>query len=141
MHHFRICFSFFPDFCGIDFGIDLFIEFVRKMAPKMVQGNLCGFTLLAPFSRPFPKIDFLMHFDPPLAHFWHTLVPSCSLVVPLALFRLTFGTFCLPFAPFWLPFASFCLPLAYFCHLLAPRTLKDTSGTPLGRSRQPLGRL
>ena len=70
------------------------------MAPKMDPQNVGGRSLLAPFSRPFPKIDFWMHFGCPLAPFW-----------------LRFGSLWLPFAPFWLPFRSLWHPLG---DLLAP---------------------
>ena len=44
--------------------------------------------LLAPFSRPFPKIDFGMHFGRPLVALWLTfgslLDPFGSLLVPIA---------------------------------------------------------
>ena len=47
----------------------------------------------APFSRPFPKLDFWMHFGHPLAHF-----------------GLPFGSLWLPFGSLWLPFGSLGYP-------------------------------
>ena len=66
-------------------------------------------SLFAPFSRPFPNIDFGMHFGRPLAHFWH----------PLGSNWLPFGLLWLLLAPFWHPLALLA-PLAPFWHPLAP---------------------
>merc|ERR1711953_1313513 len=58
------------------------------------------------FSRPFPKLDFLMHFGRSLAPFW-----------------LHFGSFLLPFGSFLAPFGSLLAPfwslLLNFYSLLA----------------------
>ena len=54
----------------------------------------------SPVSRPFPKVDFLMHFGRPLAHFW----------LPLAHFWRPLAPFWLPLAPLWLPFGSLLVP-------------------------------
>ena len=88
--------------------------------------------LLAPFSRPFPKIDFLMHFGRPLAHFglpfgspwlpfgtlWLTFgalwLPFGAIWLPFGTLWLTFGTLWLPLGPFWLPLASFWLTFGVF---------------------------
>ena len=64
-------------------------------------------SILAPFSRPFPKVDFWMHFGRPLAHCW----------LPFGSLWLTFGALWLPFGSLWLPFGSLLGP---FCSLLAP---------------------
>ena len=96
LHYFHV----FHDFFGIDFRIDFFIVFWWKMAPKMVRRIPSPTTFLAPFSRPFPKIDFWMHFGRPLAPFW----------LPLAPFWLPFGHFWLHFGPFWPHFGPF------WCH-------------------------
>ena len=70
----------------------------------MVRGNLRPATFLATFSRPFPKVDFLMHFGRPLAHFW----------LPFGSRWLTFGSRWLTFGSRWLTFGSLWLPLAPF---------------------------
>ena len=78
-------------------------------------------SLLAPFSRPFPKVDFWMRFGHPVAPFWLPFgalglhfgavwLPSGSLLAPLG-FTL---------APFWLPLAPFGSLLALFNYPSAP---------------------
>ena len=62
-----------------------------------------GGALLVPFSRPFPKIDFGMHFGRPLAPFWRPLAPFW---LPLAPFWLTFGALWLTFGALWLTFGA-----------------------------------
>merc|ERR1712110_535710 len=56
------------------------------------------------FSRPFPKLDFLMHFGRSLAPFW---LPFAPFGVPLAPFWHPFGSFWLPFGAIWLPWRQF----------------------------------
>ena len=79
------------------------------MAPKKLPFHLDALGLLAPFSRPFPKIDFLMHFGRPLAHVW----------LPFGSRWLTFGSLLAPFgsllAHFWCPVAHCWYPLLHFC--------------------------
>ena len=67
-----------------------------KMAPKFLGVTPPRLTV----SRPFPKVDFLMHFGCHLAHFGILLAP----------FWLPFGSVWLPFASFWLSFGSLWLP-------------------------------
>ena len=59
---------------------------------------------LASFSRPFPKINFLMHFCRPLAHFW-LLFASCWLL---------FGRLWLSFGSFFLRRCRGSLPVSRF---------------------------
>ena len=59
------------------------------------------------FSRPFPKVDFLMHFGRTLAHFG----------LPFGSLWLAFGSLLAPFGSLWLTFGSLWLPLA---HIFAP---------------------
>ena len=77
------------------------------MAPFWEPFRSDALSLLAPFSRPFPKVDFLMHFGRPLAHFG---LPFGSLWLP-------FGSLLAPFGSLWLTFGSLWLPLA---HIFAP---------------------
>ena len=63
---------------------------------------------LAPFSRSFPDIDFLMHFGRPLAHFWF---PFGSRWLTLGSLWLTFGSRWLTFGSLWLPFGSLLMSL------------------------------
>ena len=81
------------------------------MALKMVQGIEWQTPPGAPFSRPFPKVDFWMHFGRPLAHFG---LPFGSPWLPFGTLWLTFGALWLPLAPFWLPLASFWLTFGVF---------------------------
>ena len=69
----------------------------------MVRRNLRAATFLATFSRPFPKVDFLMHFGRPLAHFG---LPFGSPWLPFGTLWLTFGALWLPFGAIWLPFGT-----------------------------------
>ena len=62
-----------------------------------------GRTFLPSFSRPFPKIDFWMHFGRPLAPFWLPLAPFW---LPLAIFWLPFGTIWRTFALHFLTLES-----------------------------------
>ena len=55
------------------------------------------------FSRPFPKVDFLMHFGRPLAHFW----------LPLAHFWLPLGPFWFTFGIPWLTFGALSFTFAH----------------------------
>ena len=88
---------------------------VRQIEWRIVPG--------APFSRPFPDIDFLMHFGRPLAHFWLPLgslwAPIGSLLAPAGSLLAPFGSFLAPFgsllAHFWCPLAHFWCPLLHFC--------------------------
>ena len=84
----------------------------------MVRGNVGAGTLLAPFSRPFPKIVFFMHFGRPLAPFGTLSAPSGSLWAPVGSLSAHFGHLLAPFctllapfgsllAPFWLIFTNF----------------------------------
>ena len=73
----------------------------------MVREKVAAVTFWGSFSRPFPKLDFLMHFGRSLAPFW-----------------LHFGSLWGPFgsllAPFWLPLAPFWRHLAPFWFPAAP---------------------
>ena len=84
-----------------------------KKAPK-VSGRV---HILATFSRPFTKDDFLMHLGRPWAHFWFLVAP----------FGLPLGSFWLPLVPFWLPLGiswivfgaiwfTFAHPMVLFSH-------------------------
>ena len=53
------------------------------------------------FSRPFPNIDFWMHFGRPLAHF----------CFPFGALGFTFGALWFPFGSLWLPFGSLLVSL------------------------------
>ena len=74
----------------------------------MVRGNVRGMTPGAPFSRPFPKVDFWMHFGRPLAHFW---LPFGSRWLTFGSLWLTFGSRWLTFGSLWLPFGSLLVSL------------------------------
>ena len=100
------------------------------MAPKMVRGNLRGMTPGAPFSRPFPKIDLLMHFGRPLAHFglpfgsrWLTFGSRWfTLGSILAHLGSLLAHFWCPLAHFWYPLLHFGSPgdpFSHFCCILA----------------------
>ena len=78
------------------------------MAPKSHPFHLDAESLLAPFSRSFPKTDLLMHFGRPLAHFW---LPFGSHWLPFGSRRLTFGSLWLIFGSLWLPFGSLLVSL------------------------------
>ena len=95
-HH---CFLDFPYF----FGVDVRIDFSWKMIPKPSQKASGAGDILATFSRPFPKVDFLMHFGCPLAHFW---LPLGALWHPLAHFWHPFGFFLVSLGSLWVPFGS-----------------------------------
>ena len=71
-------------------------------------------SLLAPFSRPFPKVDFLMHFGRPWAHLW---LPFGSPWLVFGALWLTLGSLWLHLPSFGRPFGSNCLP---FGSLLSP---------------------
>ena len=95
---------FFRDLFFNEFSMAFLMENGSRNGPISFPGT----TLLAPFSRPFPKIDFYMHFGRPLAPLW---LPFGSLWrtfgSPWLTFGspwLTFGSLWLPLAPFWLPF-------------------------------------
>ena len=75
------------------------------MAPKTMPNRDYAETILATFSRPFPKIDLLMHFGRPLAHFWH---PLASKWLPLGSRWLPFGSLLAPFGSLLHPFGSLC---------------------------------
>ena len=83
----------------------------------MVRGNLRPATFLATFSRPFPKVDFLMHFGRPLAHFG---LPFGSPWLPFGTLWLTFGALWLPFGSLLVPLGSLLVPLG---SLLVPLSL------------------
>ena len=87
---------FFRDLFFNEFSMAFLMETGSRNGPISFPGT----TLLAPFSRPFPKIDFYMHFGRPLAPCW---LPFGSLCLP-------FGSLWLPFGTIWLPFGSLCLP-------------------------------
>ena len=110
----------FPYFFGIDFRIDFFIDFWWKMVPKMDQNLLARTPLFPSFLRPFPKVDFLMHFGRPLAHLW---LPFGSPWLPFGSLWLTLGSLWLTFGSLWLPVGSLLAPagslLAHFWRLLA----------------------
>ena len=67
----------------------------------MRQSSWMVAPILVPFSRPFPKIDFWMHFGRPLAHFW---LPFCSVWLP-------FGSLWAPTGSLLVPFGSLSLNL------------------------------
>ena len=60
------------------------------------------------FSRPFPKVDFLMHFGRPLGHL---SLPFGSPWLPFGSLWLTFGSLWLPFGSLLAPFGSLLVPL------------------------------
>ena len=103
-------------FFSIDFHIDLFIDFSWKMAPKMDVRDLWRATVFPSFLRPFPKVDFLMHFGRPLAHLWF---PFGTPWPPFDSLWLPFGSLWLPFASLWLPFGSLLVPLGSLLLTLA----------------------
>ena len=109
------------DFFGIDFRIELFIDFSWKVAPKMDPQNVSEGSVLVPFSRPFPKVDFWMHFGRPLVRFWLHLG---AVGLHFGALGLHFGALWLPFGSLWLTLAPFWLPLGSlwvaFGSLLAP---------------------
>ena len=75
----------------------------------------------ASVSRPFAKIDFLMHFGGALAPFWLPLAPFWlplfgSFLVPFGSLLVPFGS---PFAPFLLTFIHLGGPFSYVWRLLA----------------------
>ena len=74
------------------------------------RGIVARSFLLAPFSRPFPKVDFWMHFGRSLAHFW---LPFGSLWFPLGSPWLPFGTLWLTFGALWLPFSALGITFAH----------------------------
>ena len=89
----------FRYFFGIDFCMPFLMPFLRLLVQNGRRTGPVEISTLpilplrsAPFSRPFPKIDFLMHFGRPLAHFW-----------------LLFGSRWLPFGSLWLTFGAFFL--------------------------------
>ena len=97
----------------------------------MVRQNVCAAILFPSFSRPFPKIDFWMHFGRPLAPFWlpfgSRLAPFDSLLAPfgslLAPFGTLWATFSLQLTHFWCYLAHFCPfggSFSNFSHRFAP---------------------
>ena len=83
----------------------------------------------APFSRPFPKLDFWMHFGHPLAPFG---LPFGSLWLPFGSPWLPFGTLWLTFGALWLPFGSLLGPFGFhFLILLDFGTLLALFGSLL----------
>ena len=97
----------------------------------------CFGSILAPFLRPFPNVDFRMDlgrllapfwplwllFGSRLAPVWHPLAPFWH---PLAPVWLPLALFWSPLAPYWLRFGSFLGPsghawalFSHFCTLLA----------------------
>ena len=99
-----------------------FHRFLMESGSQKPPKHCLALDRFSSFSRPFPKIDFLMHFGRPLAHFW---LPFGSRWLPFCARWLTFGSL---WAPFWLPLAHFWLPLAHFWLPLAPFWL--TFGVP-----------
>ena len=73
----------------------------------MVRRNVGPATFLATFSRPFPKLDFWMHFGRPLAHHW---LPFGSPWPPFGSLWFPFGSLWLPFGSLWLPFGLLLVP-------------------------------
>ena len=71
------------------------------------------------FSRPFPKVDFWMHFGRPLAHPW---LPLSSLWLPFGALWLPLGSLLAPFSfqwpCFWYHLAHFCSPRGSIFSLL-----------------------
>ena len=98
----------FPYFFGLNFCIDFFIDFWWKMVPNMDQNLLAVTSLFPSFSRPSPKVDFLMHFGRPLAHLW---LPFGSPCLPFGSIGDTFGSLWLPFGSLLVPFGSLLVPL------------------------------
>ena len=78
------------------------------MAPFWDRRIVWRIVLGAPFSRPFLKVDFFMHFGCPLAPFG---LPFGSLWLPFGSPWLPFGTLWLTFGALWLPFGSLLVPL------------------------------
>ena len=102
------------------------------MAPKMTPFPTYAETPGAPFSRPFPKVDFLMHFG---RHLAHLCLPFGSLWRPFGSLWLTFGSLWLTFGFLWLPFGSLLVPfgslLVPLGSLLSPwRTIFSLLGSP-----------
>ena len=97
------------------------------MAPKIVHFTFYAESLLAPFSRPFPKVDFLMHFGRPLAHLWLPLAPLGCLLAP-------FGSL---LAPFGSLLAHFRCPLPHFRCPWAPFSLYTFRRASEDNTRQP----
>ena len=73
----------------------------------MIKKAEDGRVISAPFSRPFPKVDFLMHFGRPLAHLW---LPFGSPWLSFGSRWRPFGSLGLPFGSLWLPFGSLLVP-------------------------------
>ena len=100
----------FPRFFAIGFRLYFFIVLSWKMAPKSLPFHLDAESLLAPFSRPSPEIDFFMHFGRPLAHFWHPLaskwLPFGSRWLPFGSLLAPFGSLFAPFGSLWLTFGT-----------------------------------
>ena len=91
---FGINFRYFFD---IDFCMPSLMPFLRLLVENGRQNGTLEISTLpilplrsAPFSRPFPKIDFVMHVGRPLAHFW---LPFRSRWLPFDSLWLTFGAF------------------------------------------------
>ena len=99
----------FHDFLGIDFGIDLFIDFWWKRLPKCSHFILTwsqkahgAESFLAPFSRPCLLCWFYVEFGSLWAPFW----------LPLAHFWLPFGSLWLPFGSLLVSLGSLLVPFA-----------------------------
>ena len=97
----------FHVFLVLVFALICFHVFNGKLSKNGSQNSRRS-TLLAPFSRPFPKIDFLIHFGRPLAHFWHPLaskwLPLGSRWLPFGSLLALFGSLLHPFGSLWLAF-------------------------------------
>ena len=136
------------DLFGIDFRNELFIDFWWKMAPTMVWRIDWRIAPGAPFSRPFPKVDVLMHFGRPLAHFWlpfgSLLAPLGSLLAPVGSLLAPFGSLLAPFRLhfchfnwLWIPFGSIWLPFAYFFLFLTPSPNPSAKNREINTCIQP----
>ena len=83
-------------------------------AKKSLQNGLAGHPQKNPyFSRPFPEIDFGVHFGRPLDPFG---LPFGALWFPCGSIWLPFGPLLAPFGSLFAPFGSFLLTLGV--HLL-----------------------
>ena len=95
----------FHDFFGIDFRIVFFIDFLWKMALKMVRQNPGGEAFFSSFSRPCLLCCFYVELGSLLAPFWR----------PLAHFGLPLAHF---WCPFWLTFGALWLTFGALGSLL-----------------------
>ena len=98
----------------------------RPSGAKWLQKTVGDRALCHPFSQPFPKIDLLMHFGRPLAHFWFPfgsvgcpLAPCGSLLVRIILRRCRRS---LPISRF--PSPCFKWPVSLGCGGVAASTIR-----------------